>query len=114
VGDLSEHFSRYEFADQRTGCAPLPQPELVELLERLRAIRGHPVEVVSGHRCPTSNDAVGGAEDSRHLYGDAADIHAGVATTDEAFAAGARGVGSIDGWATHVDVRPGEPVGWSY
>ena len=114
VGDLSPHFSLAEFADRRTGCAPLPQPRLLLVLEAIRARAGRPVRIVSGHRCPSSNRAVGGALDSRHLYGDAADIPAGLVNVDQAAACGAEGIGERDGWAIHVDVRPGPPARWSY
>lgn len=114
MGDLTEHFSSAEFVDRRTGCCPLPQPRLLEVLETIRAVQGRALVIVSGHRCPSTNRAVGGAPHSRHLYGDAADIPAGHATVAEALAAGATGVGERDGWAVHVDVRPGDPVTWRY
>ncbi|WP_189529308.1 D-Ala-D-Ala carboxypeptidase family metallohydrolase [Streptomyces roseolilacinus] len=47
-------------------------------LEALRhALGDQPVTVTSGFRSVSCNDAVGGASDSRHLYGDAADLGAG-------------------------------------
>ncbi|MCP3821525.1 D-Ala-D-Ala carboxypeptidase family metallohydrolase [Streptomyces sp. A3M-1-3] len=47
-------------------------------LEALRhALGDQPVTVTSGFRSRACNDAVGGASDSRHLYGDAADLGAG-------------------------------------
>jgi uncharacterized protein YcbK (DUF882 family) len=111
---LSAHFRLAEFRDKRTGCNPLPPPALVAVLENIRAITGEPLVVVSGHRCPSTNEAVGGASQSRHLYGDAADIPSGRATVDQAADAGAVGIGESGGWAIHVDVRPGGPARWSY
>lgn len=114
VGDLSAHFSAAEFMDRRTGHRVGPPPELLEVLERIRALTGQPLQIISGHRCTKTNRAVGGAPRSRHLSGDAADIPAGRATVSQAEAAGAVGIGERDGWAVHVDVRPGGPARWSY
>ena len=49
-------------------------PALLHLLNRVRFVVGAPVVVTSGLRCPTRNQAVGGAARSRHMYGFAADI----------------------------------------
>ncbi|MDT9680770.1 D-Ala-D-Ala carboxypeptidase family metallohydrolase [Streptomyces sp. TRM76323] len=47
-------------------------------LEALRhALGDQPITVTSGFRSVSCNNAVGGASDSRHLYGDAADLGAG-------------------------------------
>jgi len=49
--------------------------ELVRALEELRAqLGGKPIIVTSGLRCVSHNRAVGGAPDSDHLHGWAADI----------------------------------------
>jgi uncharacterized protein YcbK (DUF882 family) len=114
MGDLSDHFSKSEFRDRSTGHAYGPHPGLVDVLERIRALRPAPLIVVSGHRCCAHNAEVGGAPESRHIAGDAADIGPGRATPDEAFECGAVGVGERDGWAVHVDVRPGPRARWSY
>ena len=105
MGDLSEHFSRWEFADHRTGKV-LVDERLVVVLERLRAICGRPLRIVSGYRSPATNRAAGGAVKSQHLDGRAADIPAGYATVQQAKDAGFTGVGYCAGWAVHVDVRP--------
>lgn len=47
------------------------------LLDPLRAMMGVPIIVNSGYRSPKVNQAVGGAKNSNHLYGYAADITAG-------------------------------------
>lgn len=63
----------------RCGCEAPPKVreralELAQQLELIRAeVRG-PVQVISGYRCEARNRAVGGAPNSRHLWGDAADI----------------------------------------
>lgn len=112
MGDLSPHFSAWEFRDHRTGSLIGPHPALLEGLERLRASKGaRPLRIVSGYRSPTTNAAVGGARNSQHLYGRAADIEPSYCTVHEALAAGFTGVGySSSGGVVHVDVRPSAPV----
>ena len=73
MGDLSRNFSKSEFACRCCGKAEIDQ-RLVEALQELRDLAGAPVRVTSGYRCPDHNRAVGGAKQSRHLRGHAADI----------------------------------------
>lgn len=84
---LSEHFSLEEMTVSQTaarrGIDNTPSPEIVEnlkkvcdVLEQIRAVVGRPILVSSGYRCPELNDAVGGARDSAHTKGLAADINA--------------------------------------
>lgn len=47
------------------------------ILDRVRELWGGPLRVNSGYRCPALNAAVGGAPDSRHMKGEAADITTG-------------------------------------
>lgn len=105
MGDLSEHFSRSEFIDRRTGKLIGPDPRLVAVLERIRRGIGRPLPIVSGYRTAASNRAVGGASRSHHLSGRAADIPSGLVTVEQALAAGATGVGRCQGWVVHVDTR---------
>lgn len=109
---LSPHFDSDEFACRHCGRSEVTD-ELVMRLERLRAIVGRPLVVVSGFRCPQHNRAVGGAKRSRHLSGEAADLEVGYARVSEAAHAGFLGIGAKRGWATHVDVRK-EPARWQY
>lgn len=115
MGDLSPHFSRAEFADRRDGSLAALDMHLIEHLEDLRArCGGRPLRIVSGFRSASTNLDVGGAPNSQHLYGRAADIPAGYATVAQAKEAGFTGIGELDGWATHVDVRPGSFAHWRY
>ncbi|MGD0263553.1 MAG: D-Ala-D-Ala carboxypeptidase family metallohydrolase [Candidatus Methylomirabilota bacterium] len=68
MGDLSEHFSKSEFAC-KCGCgADAVDPELITRLEQLRAALGSPIVILSGCRCPAWNAKQGEAKpDSAHL-----------------------------------------------
>ncbi len=48
---------------------------LAHKLEFIRVLVGKPVNISSGYRCPALNKAVGGAKDSAHVLGLAADIN---------------------------------------
>lgn len=114
MGDLTAHFSASEFVDRRNGRLVGPTCRLLASLELLRHLVGRPLTIVSGYRSPETNREVGGAADSRHLHGDAADIPEGYATLAQAEAAGFTGIGTKGRWAIHVDVRPGGPARWTY
>jgi zinc D-Ala-D-Ala carboxypeptidase len=111
MGDLTAHFDTQEFVDHSDGSLVGPAVRLLGVLENLRAQNGNrPLAVISGYRSPQHNADVGGAPDSRHMYGDAADLESGWCTVAMAEAAGARGIGVHDGWVVHVDTRPAPPV----
>ena len=113
MGDLSPHFSKAEFADHSGAPFPpgIPSPKLIVKLEALRAaLGGKPITIVSGYRSPAHNKAVGGAKNSQHLRGRAADIKVEgvsprvVADIAEAVFGWLSGIGRYDTF-THVDVR---------
>jgi hypothetical protein len=121
---LSTHFSVGEFACKHCGLVQV-NSHLVDALERLRDV-GYPsgLTIVSGYRCKAHNAAVGGASQSQHRHGTAADIPARL-TVDQVKALG---VFSGIGWqwegtwprrrkvVRHVDVRhagPHNPTGGS-
>jgi zinc D-Ala-D-Ala carboxypeptidase len=114
---LSKDFKRSEFACKGAACcghsAPI-MPALVDALQELRDIINEPIGILSGFRCRTHNKNVGGAADSQHCYGIAADIYvkgmspvylAGMAEKVAAFREG--GIGIYKSWV-HVDVRHGK------
>lgn len=71
---ISPHFDRREFACN-CGCGlDTIDADTLMLCEVVRHIEGGPALVSSGHRCETYNRAVGGARDSMHLRGRAADL----------------------------------------
>jgi hypothetical protein len=80
MGDLTEHFSAWEFAC-RCGCGfgthPGDIPEvLLTHLETQRRIVNRVMSIRSGARCPAYNasPAVGGVDDSAHTRSAAVDL----------------------------------------
>lgn len=81
--NLSQHFTLDELTVTGSGLTNIPDDKQIaslialcdNVLERLRAHFGAPVVVSSGFRSPAVNSRAGGASDSQHLAGEAADIH---------------------------------------
>lgn len=80
-----KHFRLSEFINsvtaKRQGIDNTPSFEVVDNLNRLadyldsiREKYGKPIFISSGYRCPLLNQAVGGASNSQHLKGLAADL----------------------------------------
>jgi len=143
-GDLSEHFSKHEFACP-CGCGfDVPQKYHVRHLEILRDMvcermgKDWPVVLTTamgksgGNRCKVWNKRAGGAAGSRHMHGDASDIYVPGMTPKE-LARLCEKVGRIKGnprlvdgfggigvgsHVVHVDSRPRKPDGtrahWTY
>jgi len=66
MGDLTKHFSTWEFTC-RCGCRLcMLDPELVDALEQLRVLSDGPLHVMSGTRCSRHNAVVGGHRASLH------------------------------------------------
>ena len=85
--NLSTHFTLAELVESQTairkGIDNTPPPaaiagltRIAQLLEEVRALVDGPITVSSGYRCPALNKAVGGAANSAHVLGLAADITA--------------------------------------
>jgi hypothetical protein len=109
-----KYFKRSEFACKCGKCGGFPaEPslELARVLDKLREHFGNPAHINSGVRCKAHNKAVGGASNSQHLYGTAADIATIEGTTPAEMYAYAEkllpntgGIG-IYNWGIHIDVR---------
>ena len=108
MGDISEHFSRREFAC-KCGCGFCAVDiELVEIAELARKLIGAftPNSVC---RCIEHNKAVGGEPHSKHLWAMAMDIPVSnhemlYEFFDNEFPV-SHGLGIYD-WGIHIDVRP--------
>lgn len=131
MGDLSAHFSTSEFrckcpirggqtSKGFCGGAAQTDPTLIKVLEQLITDLSTPagrvtVHITSGYRCKPYNRLVGGARDSQHCAGTAADIVVKypskavmppeeVADYLERTYPNTYGIGRYPGW-THIDVR---------
>lgn len=68
------HFTRSEFAC-KCGCGfNTIDYEVVSACHAIREHFDQPIKITSACRCPSHNKAVGGSENSQHLYGRAADL----------------------------------------
>lgn len=129
-GDLTQNFSRSEFACKGKNCCWGSSPVSLYLVKALQELSnrlvGHigyrvPLVISSGFRCKKHNEEVQKeyddtytpfSSDSRHMYGDAADVFCppeitvdkfkGIAETIDAFKNGGIGIYSN---RLHLDVR---------
>lgn len=70
-----QYFALREFFCKCCGASNMSLP-FVRKLDDARAIAGVPFVITSGYRCAAHNAKEGGAKNSAHLYGLAADISA--------------------------------------
>lgn len=117
---IAPHFKLGEFASRDGADKVLYSTELMNKLEELRAWFGGDgvctVGINSGYRTPARNQSQGGASNSRHIYGDAADIVVkqngkrvdGKIVCCVCQTLGFKGVALIKGtgYSVHVDMRP--------
>ena len=107
---LAENFKVKEFACNDGSDTVLISDDLVELLQKIRDHLGVAVTINSGYRTSTYNKKVGGATNSQHVKGTAADIVAKgvdpltVAQYAEYLMPNSGGIGVYQTF-THVDVR---------
>lgn len=112
---LSDNFEAREFSCHGDRCCStvLIDPDLVEILQKIRNHFGKPVYINSGYRCAKHNKAVGGVSGSYHLKGMAADITvkdvAPAEVAKYAESIGVLGIGLYEsnksGHFVHVDTR---------
>lgn len=94
---LSPHFTLQELSYSSTairkGISNIPSSIEIEnltalchqLLEPLRADLDRPIKITSGYRCEKLNKLIGGAKNSQHIEGKAADIRVEGISTEELF-----------------------------
>jgi len=116
----SVYFSEKEL-ECRCGCGlNKMNPEFLSLLDSIRAKYGKPLALTSAMRCEKNNADQGGAKNSAHLVGMAADIRIAGGRMRRTLAriADELGVGRIGFGRTflHVDNDPFLPqdVWWTY
>ena len=79
---ITTNFTLSELTTTKTGIENKPTRQQIDalitlcdkVLQPLRDMYGAPIHVTSGYRSPAVNKAVGGARNSQHLLGEAADI----------------------------------------
>ena len=107
---LTRNFKSTEFDCKGKGCCS-KTPIDIELIGYVQVIRNYfnkPVTINSGYRCQKHNKNVGGAKNSRHTQGMAADIVVKGAKPKEvakfAETIGIRGIGLYNTFV-HIDTR---------
>lgn len=113
--DDIRYFTREEFrchcgGKYCNGFPAEPQEGMVRALDTVRAHFGKAFTPNSGVRCKTHNANVGGAYNSRHLYGKAVDFRVPGKTAEQvlAYLATLPGLGycyDIDGTSVHMDIK---------
>lgn len=107
---LSKNFVSTEFDCHGSGCCGNTKidNQLVEILQKIRDYFEKAVNITSGYRCPTHNANVGGASQSYHTKGQAADFYiSGVKPAEigkYAESIGVLGIGVYDDFV-HIDTR---------
>lgn len=115
---LSKNFKVREFACKDGSDVVIIDPLLIWILQNVRDYFKKPVNITSGYRTVTHNNSAGGAENSYHILGMAADfVVEGVkasAVQDylETIMPGSGGIGRAVNY-THVDTRAVK-ARWTY
>lgn len=108
---LSANFRVKEFACADGSDPIFISPDLVSVLQKIRAHFGKPVTITSAYRTPAHNAKIGGVANSQHLFGAAADIKVKnvsplrVAQYAEQILINKGGIGVYETFV-HIDVRP--------
>ena len=115
---LTENFDLSEFASKDGLSTPLEVvSSLTKLAMNLQVLRdylGKPIAINSGYRSPEHNENIGGAKNSQHLLGKAADIVVDGYTPKQIFDVieslqnkGEMEIGGLKAYSTfvHYDIR---------
>ena len=106
--NITDNFKVREFACKDGSNTILIDDKLAVLLQNIREHFGKPVIINSAYRTEEHNENVGGAANSYHLYGKAADIQIKGVSPEEiaqyAESLGVKGIG-LYGTFVHVDTR---------
>lgn len=110
---ISDHFKLSEMACKDDSDKVMYSTDLLNKLEQLRAYGGFTITINSGYRSASHNKKVGGATNSQHTKGTAADIVVkknGKTVSGKLICClcqslGFKGIGYISETAVHVDMR---------
>lgn len=73
---ISAHLKSDEFKCNCDQClTTIIHPDWLQAWSRLRLKANSPIRILSGYRCQNHNTNIGGAEQSRHITGQAADFN---------------------------------------
>lgn len=107
--EIAPNFVLGEYLQEWKGRYGVMQNHVVDRLQDIRDQIGEPLTVNSGYRNPAYNVSIGGADLSRHMYGDAADIQSGSYSVEALGLVcedlGADYVGLYENSHTHCDWR---------
>lgn len=109
---LGTHFKLSEFRCKDGSDTVLVSDELIAVLEKIRTHFKKPFTVLSGYRTGNYNRTIGGAANSQHVKGTAADIEIPqvepllVCRFAEGLMPTYGGIGHYAGRFSHIDVRP--------
>jgi hypothetical protein len=119
--------SNFTWAEMTKGGARIPVNATITLrivklckyMDEVRSFLGNrSISITSGYRDPASNRRVGGARDSRHMYGDAVDFWVeGISVVDvfnKLKSYHKKGGLAVGNGFVHVDLRPGAAARWAY
>ena len=115
MGDISENFSRHEFACECECGFDTVDSETLMIAQAMRDAFGR-ADIISGCRCAAHNATIeGAAPDSQHIYARAFDAAFARGTPEEwaalAEQLGATGIGIYHN-RVHVDTRSGAQARW--
>jgi uncharacterized protein YcbK (DUF882 family) len=117
VDKINLNFARKEF-QCHCGCGRnTVDVRLAEIIQTIRNEIAEPLNINSGYRCQDYNAKIGGAKNSQHTHGKAADIAAANHTPEQLYAIASKllngngGLGIYSTWV-HIDVRSGPGQRW--
>jgi uncharacterized protein YcbK (DUF882 family) len=110
---LSRNFRLSELACKDGTDTVLVHPALILALQAIRDVAGAGIRINSGYRTPEYNKSIGGATNSMHTLGIAADIViAGMTPMQVAAIANDLKLGGIKAYSTFTHIDVGRPRTW--
>jgi uncharacterized protein YcbK (DUF882 family) len=110
---LSRNFRLAELACKDGSDTVLVHPALILALQAIRDVAGAGIRINSGYRTPEYNKSIGGATNSMHTLGMAADIViTGMTPMQVAAIANDLKLGGIKAYPTFTHIDVGRPRTW--